>query len=245
MNAWNLAAIAAAVGVFLAMRREPYQGGGGVAVADQGGGWMPAFSFDDYTPAELQGDTVPDQLPTITEAAIVRAQEFARSIPDAVGLGDPAPAPDQAARNVRAALDTIAYAEGTSGPDGYRTMFGGGLFDSFADHPRKFFTFTNGRGEVLRTSAAGRYQFLSRTWDTLARRLNLPDFGPASQDAAAVELIRERGALADVQAGRFADFVRKCAPVWASLPGAGYAQPERKFSTLAAAFTAAGGTMQG
>jgi muramidase (phage lysozyme) len=245
MNAWTLAAIAAAVGVFLATRREQYQGSEGAAVADPGGGWMPAFSLDDYTPPEFSGDTVPDQLPSITESAMVTVSNAASTIGAAVGLGDPAPAPDQAARNVRAFLDTIAFAEGTAGANGYRMMFGGRLVDSLADHPRVFHTFTNRRGEVLRTSAAGRYQFLSRTWDALAQKLSLRDFGPASQDAGAVELIRERGALSDVQAGRFADAVRKVAPVWASLPGAGYAQPERSFSTLAATYQAAGGTMQG
>lgn len=150
---------------------------------------------------------------------------------------------DTAASNERAFLDMLAYAEGTAGENGYRTMFGHRLFDSFADHPRQYFTFKNGRGETLRTSAAGRYQFLARTWDTLQRRLALPDFGPASQDAAALELVRERGALADVQAGRLQEAVTKCAPIWASLPGAGYAQPERKFSTLLASYQAAGGNL--
>lgn len=152
---------------------------------------------------------------------------------------------DTAAQNEKAFLDMLAYSEGVaSGQDGYRTLFGGALMDSLADHPRQFFTFTNSRGETLRTSAAGRYQFLMRTWDTLQRRLGLPDFGPASQDAAALELVRERGAQLDVQAGRIQAAITKCAPIWASLPGAGYAQPERKLPTLIAQFSAAGGNME-
>lgn len=155
--------------------------------------------------------------------------------------------------NVRAGLMMLRYAEGTAGPEGYRTMFGGGLFDSFADHPRIAHRFTNRAGRQLWTTAAGAYQFLAvsplpdgrftkvDTWDRLQAKLQLPDFSPASQDAAAVELIRERGALGDLMAGRLSEFVRKCAPIWASLPGAGYAQPERKFASLQAAFQSAGG----
>lgn len=146
-----------------------------------------------------------------------------------------------AAANRRAFLDMIAFSEGTSGPQGYLTMFGGRLMDSLEVHPHQFFDFTNSRGEHLRTSAAGRYQFLGKTWDSLAAKLGLPDFSPQSQDDAALELIRQRGALPDVDAGRLAVAVQKCAPVWASLPGAGYAQPERKLDQLAAAFTDAGG----
>lgn len=145
--------------------------------------------------------------------------------------------------NVRAFLDMIAYAEGTSGPNGYRTMFGGTLTDSYADHPRKLFTFKNSRGEVLKTSAAGRYQFLGSTWDELKRKLGLQDFGPASQDAGAIELIRQRGALNDVKAGRIVDAIAKVRSVWASLPGAGYAQPERSITNLLTAYANAGGAV--
>jgi lysozyme len=146
-----------------------------------------------------------------------------------------------AAANRRAFLDMIAFSEGTSGPQGYLTMFGGRLMDSLEVHPHQFFDFTNSHGEHLRTSAAGRYQFLGKTWDSLAAKLGLPDFSPESQDAGALELIRQRGALPDVDAGRLSVAVQKCAPVWASLPGAGYAQPERKLYQLEAAFTDAGG----
>jgi muramidase (phage lysozyme) len=147
---------------------------------------------------------------------------------------------DTAATNEKAFLDMIAFSEGAN----YNTLFGGGTFDSYADHPRRVFSFTNSRGETLKTSAAGRYQFLARTWDDLARRLQLPDFSPASQDAAALELIRQRGATNDVQAGRVQAAITKCAPIWASLPGAGYAQPERKLPTLIAQYQAAGGNLE-
>ena len=83
-----------------------------------------------------------------------------------------------------------------------------------------------------------------RTWDELARRLQLPDFGPESQDAAALELIRQRGATNDVRAGRISQAIAKCAPIWASLPGAGYAQNENKLTSLVAQYQAAGGNLE-
>jgi lysozyme len=151
--------------------------------------------------------------------------------------------PQAADANVSAFLDMIAFAEGTLGPDGYRTMFGYRKFDSYADHPRVFIPFTDKAGRNLKTSAAGRYQFLARTWDELKNKLNLVDFSPASQDAACIELIRQRGALNDVKAGRIEQAIAKCAPIWASLPGAGYDQPERKLGTLLTAFNNAGGSI--
>ncbi|MES2482968.1 MAG: glycoside hydrolase family 104 protein [Pseudomonadota bacterium] len=197
-----------------------------------------AWLAPDYTPPE------PDQPPTDEH------QQTTTIFEDALVMITPSTytpaevAPDQAAANERAFRDMLAYAEGTSGPDGYRTLFGGALFDSFDDHPRVYTPFRNKAGQLLRTSAAGRYQFLARTWDSLAARLGLPDFGPDSQDAACMELIRERGALNDVRAGRLAEAVRKCAPIWASLPGAGYSQPERKLSALQVAYASSGGILE-
>lgn len=176
-----------------------------------------------------------DQSPTILEDLAVTLNPL-NYIPAMVSE-------DTATRNERAFLDMIAYAEGTL-RHGYNTAFGGGFIPSLADHPRVLRPFTNQRGEKLKTSAAGRYQFLARTWDELAAKLNLPDFGPASQDTAALELIRQRGALNDVRAGRTEAAIAKCATTWASLPGAGYAQPERKLSTLIAQYRAAGGNME-
>jgi len=146
-------------------------------------------------------------------------------------------APDVASANISAFLDMIAWSEGTSGPDGYRTLFGGGTFDSYADHPR---TVVCASGYA--SSAAGRYQILAKTWDSLKTKLGLTDFSPDSQDKCAIELIRERGALNDVQAGRVTDAISKVAKVWASLPGAGYNQPERKLAALLQAYANAGGS---
>ncbi len=188
-------------------------------------------------------DNMPDQLPGVLDTIAVQAASVTDNLAAAVGLGDQVD-PGTADRNRRAFLDMIAYSEGTAGPNGYRTMFGGTLTDSLADHPRQFFSFTDKAGRNLKTSAAGRYQFLSRTWDELAKALSLPDFGPASQDAAALELIRRRGALKDVDAGRISAAIAKCAPIWASMPGAGYAQPERKLNTLLASYSAAGGNLE-
>ena len=163
---------------------------------------------------------------------------------DAAITPDTPPAPEvDPMANRKAFLDMLAFSEGTSGPNGYNTLFGGGIFDSFADHPRKVFSFSNSKGEQLTTSAAGRYQFLARTWDSLKAKLSLPDFGPDSQDAAALELVRQRGAIPDVDAGRLDAAIQKCSPIWASLPGAGYSQPERKLTDLNRAYAQAGGTI--
>jgi muramidase (phage lysozyme) len=147
----------------------------------------------------------------------------------------------QAADNLGAFLTMIAVAEGTAGPRGYQTMFGYRYFTDYADHPRQYFPFTDLAGKTLKSSAAGRYQIIVKTWDSLRLSLNLPDFSPDSQDKCAIELIRQRGALGDVQAGRLNAAISKCAPVWASLPGAGYNQPERQFSQLLSAYEQAGG----
>lgn len=184
---------------------------------------------------EEQGDNMPDQTAGTFE-------DWWNTFMDKIN--SETIAGTRAAANERAFLDMIAYAEGTSGNNGYRTMFGGGLFNSYADHPRVRHQFKNLAGETLYTTAAGRYQFLARTWDELRADLGLVDFGPASQDRAALELIRQRGALADVRAGRVAAAVAKVAPIWASMPGAGYSQPERKLASLTQAYQSAGGILE-
>jgi muramidase (phage lysozyme) len=143
-------------------------------------------------------------------------------------------------QSLRAFLAVIRAGEGTSDPDGYRRHYGGTLFDSFADHPCK--AITAGRWT---STAAGAYQFLMGTWRECAAALALPDFSPASQDLAAVFLIRRRGALPDALAGRLDAAIAKCAKEWASLPGSPYGQPTRTLAQAHAVYAQAGGTLAG
>jgi len=140
--------------------------------------------------------------------------------------------------NLRAFLIMIQYAEGTYGANAYRMLYGGQLFNSYAQHPNTAIT----KGGITST-AAGAYQILYRTWASVQQDLGLTDFSPASQDRAAVELIRRRGALEDVLAGRFDDAIYKCRKEWASLPGAGYGQHERSLTSLVQVYQYAGGKM--
>jgi muramidase (phage lysozyme) len=174
---------------------------------------------------------MPDQLPTPFESLAVAIDP---STYNTAAVDD-----STAARNIRAMLDTIAWAEGAN----YNTLFGGGTFSDYTDHPRQFIRRRLG-GRWITSSAAGRYQFLARTWDGLKMKLQLPDFSPASQDLGAIELIRERGALEDVKAGRIAMAIEKVRKVWASLPGAGYNQPEKSFAQLVQVYQQAGGAVE-
>lgn len=144
--------------------------------------------------------------------------------------------------NQKAFLDTIAFSEGTpkyGDQDGYNVIVGGGLFFDYSDHPRQLIQVRAG----LKSTAAGRYQLLSRYFDAYKKQLQLPDFSPASQDAIALQQIRECRALDDIDAGRFDAAVKKCARIWASLPGAGYGQHENAISSLRVAYEKSGGVL--
>lgn len=141
-------------------------------------------------------------------------------------------------QRVRRFLDAIGSAEGTD-THGYNTAFGGGKLESLADHPRQLHDFTQTDGTPNKTSAAGRYQFLQSTWDDLAKSLNLPDFGPESQDIGAVELLRRNGALPAVLAGDYDTAIKKSGATWASLPSSPYAQPKRSAGFMANALDSA------
>jgi lysozyme len=145
--------------------------------------------------------------------------------------------------NVKAFLDMIRHSEGTATPNGYRMLFGGRLFDSFCDHPNIFFSYKNKKGEVIKTSASGAYQITHTTWVVLKARLGLKDFSQESQDIAALELIREAGALLQVQGGYFVDAIKKVRSIWASLPGAGCHQPEHTLAEVEKWYEDAGGQM--
>jgi muramidase (phage lysozyme) len=132
---------------------------------------------------------------------------------------------------VRAMLDTIAFAEGAD----YDVMFTGKRFDSTKgwQHPRAV-----QKSPGYASDAAGRYQFLSTTWDRAAKELGLKDFSPRNQDIAALRLMEWRGVdLNTLAAGDpTADTFAKLAPEWASLPTkagkSAYGQPVKGLDKL-------------
>lgn len=157
---------------------------------------------------------------------------------------------------IAAMQQAIKKSEGTADQgDPYRVCFAyRHTIVSFSDHPA---VTGEWRGETLSdamcagagfgpgcvSTAAGAYQIIKPTWLRLKSKLSLPDFGPASQDAAAAELLRERGAIARLEVGDFPGAVSKARKEWASLPGAGYGQGERSIEWLTARFTEAGGVL--
>lgn len=154
-------------------------------------------------------------------------------------------------RNLRAFLDMLARSEGTSTSkhtkyDGYDVIVGGldspNVFRDFHDHPNVLVTVNN---KGLKSTAAGRYQLLYRFWKAYKSQLKLRDFGPAAQDAVAIQQIRERRALDDVNAGRIREAIEKCSNIWASLPGKlnTYGQPMHQADKLVDWYRAFGGTL--
>ncbi|ELJ9990927.1 glycoside hydrolase family 104 protein [Citrobacter freundii] len=145
----------------------------------------------------------------------------------------------------KAFLDMLAWSEGTDKPGqptknhGYDVIVGGSLFTDYSDHPRKLVTLN----PKLKSTAAGRYQLLSRWWDAYRKQLGLKDFSPASQDAVALQQIKERRALELIDSGDIRQAIDRCSNIWASLPGAGYGQFEHKADNLIAKFKEAGGNV--
>ncbi|WP_317205564.1 glycoside hydrolase family 104 protein [Janthinobacterium sp.] len=155
--------------------------------------------------------------------------------------------------NQAAFLRAIRVGEGADDEGGYNRKCGGGQFDGYSVHPAlagwhgwpmpDALCDSAGvkRGSV--STAAGAYQINLPTWTRVSEKLGLNDFSPASQDAAALQLISEKGAAADVAAGRTASAVYKIRKIWASLPGAGYGQRQVSQAAFDNSYQNAGGVI--
>ena len=137
-------------------------------------------------------------------------------------------------------LRAIRTGEGTAGPKGYQTMFGGGTFNDLSRHPNRVI-----RSGGYSSAAAGAYQFLPGTWNEIAGQFGLKDFSPQSQDIAALVKARERlmpiGGLATLEKEGLSPRVAAAlAPEWASFPTTTgrsyYGQPVKQLSVLQQAF---------
>ena len=93
----------------------------------------------------------------------------------------------------KAFLDMLAWSEGTDNDGqktrnhGYDVIVGGELFTDYSDHPRKLVTLN----PKLKSTGAGREASFSCWWDAHRARLS-KDFSPKSQDAVALQQIKER-----------------------------------------------------
>jgi lysozyme len=135
-------------------------------------------------------------------------------------------------KNLETFLHLITETEGTAktkGTSPYNVLYGYKKFNSYENHPNLIVT-----AGGYSSSAAGRYQILKKTFDSLKKVGT--DFSPKTQDLMAIELIKRRGALKNVLDGDFKNAILKCNKEWASLPNSPYGQPtftmERAFSYL-------------
>lgn len=151
--------------------------------------------------------------------------------------------------NLNAFLDTIAVSELgkaiiAESDDGYNVLVG-----SIPGHVLTFSDYSHHPNIVeqvgtLKSTAAGRYQILARYAEVYLPQLSLPDFGPESQDAIAIQMINECHAMPDIEGGYAADAMIKCSSRWASLPAAAYGQHVNKMSDLMIVYADAGGTVE-
>lgn len=137
--------------------------------------------------------------------------------------------------NVSAMLQVIGDCEGAK----YNTLFGGGTFNDFSKHPNKVIC-RNG----LCSTAAGKYQFLFKTWNEVQKKLGLKDFSPKSQDIAAVYLIARRRALKNLIDGDLPIVLKKLSYEWASIPPSRYGQKTRSEKYIYDRFKRYSGTIK-
>lgn len=144
-------------------------------------------------------------------------------------------------------LNLIAFSEGTSTSSltqnkGYDVIVTGvdgpEIFTDYSDHP-----FADRPAKVIRTSpllqstAAGRYQLLYRYWKVYKVQLGLADYGPVSQDAVALQQMKEKHAIEMVLAGNIEGAIQACSNIWASFPGNSYGQGGHSMDVLLAKYS--------
>ena len=167
-------------------------------------------------------------------------QPQAADNPDAVDLSDERIRPMTLPVDVNAFLYMIRSCEHRFPTDVvddacYEIFYGGARFADLSDHPvitgelapvplPEAMCKAAGLRSPCYSTAAGAYQLIRPTWQRLRDKLGLDDFGFASQDRAALELLDESGALDLIKDGEIESAIRKSSKIWASLPGNRYQQ---------------------
>ena len=107
------------------------------------------------------------------------------------------------------------------------------------DHPHKLVTLNQNSNQRRRT-LTGFFPLVGCLPQAAAQK----DFSPKSQDAVALQQIKERSALPMIDRGDIRQAIDRCNNIWASLPGAGYGQFEHKADSLIATKFEAGLTVR-
>ena len=145
---------------------------------------------------------------------------------------------------VAAFLDLIGISEGTctspaTHDAGYDIIVSGidgpNTFSDYSAHP-----FAAGRAPIvvrtapslLESTASGRYQITLPTWREITATWSTKLFSPQQQDAAALELLRQCGALNLIDAGKIENAIEAACETWASFPGNSYGQGGRTVAWL-------------
>jgi muramidase (phage lysozyme) len=172
---------------------------------------------------------------------VVRASSS--SSPTSGSTCAPSRASGAVGRYQKALHDSIAFAEGTRGrsKDGYDVMFSFKLMSSCNRHPNQCHKF----GRTCST-AAGRYQFLTRTWNGVARARGFSTFEPENQERGAAYLVANVRRVSVPQsrpmtASEFSNAMSKLSYEWASLPPGRYGQPTKTMSQMRSTYCRAAG----
>jgi muramidase (phage lysozyme) len=220
---------------------------------------------------QVQTQSLTDKVKEKAKEVMAKAEEIAKTVKEEVGKAFEKAKAAQAAFDakqkeladlarkpeIRAMLDTIGFTEGTGlnygkvvngtviGQNkktmGYDTALAPGTTNvstlDMSQHPNVKVQVNNN----LVSSAAGRYQFLSGTWNSLSQKLGLTNFHATTQDLAAVQLMKERRMIEPLLNGDLQTAVNRGANEWASLPkadgnGAYAGQNARSFEAIERAY---------
>ena len=117
----------------------------------------------------------------------------------------------------KAFLDMLAWFEGTdngrqkTGNHGYDVIVGEELF---TDYPITSQTCHAKPKTVRMPDATSSFPLVGCS----PKQFGLKDFSPKSQDAVALQQIKERGALPAIDRGDIRQAIDRCSNIWASLP---------------------------
>ncbi|MBE9062509.1 glycoside hydrolase family protein [cf. Phormidesmis sp. LEGE 11477] len=145
---------------------------------------------------------------------------------------------------LRALMRTISAGESNTA-DPYRLLYGGQRVKDLSVHPDKCVTIVNGPNEGNCTTAAGRYQFLTTTWEYEARNYHpnrpawyevweQPSFEPVYQDEVVYGWLADPSAwnidiAAQLREGNVTTVLEALSGTWTSL---GYGIEDNSMSPL-------------